>query len=176
MSSFGAEDADVYEFGELGFDLPAERSLADTLTETLSNRGYADVVVVESALPVLRAIERFRRGQTRAPIVLVVTQSSVAPEIRRGGFVLRPMDNKLEVDGREIVLQRAEADLLHALMSHAGRIVTFGALKEKILRPARSARGSLAVHIRYLRQKIEPEPSRPRHIVTVRARGYRFQP
>ena len=36
--------------------------------------------------------------------------------------------------------------------------------------------GTLTVHVRRLREKIEPDPSRPRHIETVWGSGYRFRP
>jgi DNA-binding response OmpR family regulator len=87
-----------------------------------------------------------------------------------------PIENVVTIGERRVALARTEGDLLYTLMINAPRTVPFRELRESILRPDGRARSTLAVHVRYLREKIEPDPSRPRHILTSRRRGYRFQP
>ena len=137
---------------------------------------HTEIVVVDGELPLTRALERCRKLRKQAPIVLLLTEPSLEPEITVGDFVLRPLENRLQIGERRIELNRTQADLLYALMRNAGHIVPFDVLRAGLLRPRWRGRGSLAVHVRYLREKVEPEPSHPRHILTLRKRGYRFQP
>lgn len=86
------------------------------------------------------------------------------------------MENAVWIDGVRVELSRTEADILFVLMTNARRVVPFARLREELLRPNQRGRGSLAVHVHHLRDKIETSAGRPRHIVTIRGRGYRFQP
>ncbi|MGB0388492.1 MAG: response regulator transcription factor [Ardenticatenaceae bacterium] len=77
--------------------------------------------------------------------------------------------------GQELQLRHKEFELLSFLMSKEGQVVTRGDLFDQIwgfnyLNDTRS----LDVHICWLRQKIEQNPSKPRYIQTVRGVGYRF--
>lgn len=78
--------------------------------------------------------------------------------------------------GAELPLTAKELILFKKLWENRGRIVSFDAL-------ALAAWGedyyghenTLTVHIRRLREKIEPDPSAPRHIITARGLGYRLE-
>ncbi|MDD4851309.1 MAG: response regulator transcription factor [Gemmiger sp.] len=72
-------------------------------------------------------------------------------------------------------LTATERTLLHKLAENRGRIVTFDALCEAVWGDGYSGyENTLNVHIRHLREKVEPEPSKPRYLLTVRGLGYRL--
>jgi len=79
--------------------------------------------------------------------------------------------------GRPVPLTRKEFVLLHLLASSPGRAFTRAELLEEVWDFAWSGdTGTVTVHVRRLREKIEHDPSRPRHLVTVWGVGYRFEP
>jgi DNA-binding response OmpR family regulator len=80
-------------------------------------------------------------------------------------------------EGTLIPLTRKEFDLLELLTSHPGRTFRRFELLEQVWDSAWQGDSStVTVHIRRLREKIEPDPSDPRHILTVWGVGYRFEP
>ena len=79
----------------------------------------------------------------------------------------------LTVAGRKIALTPTETRLLHLLYSHRGRVVSPGYLMSKAWDPEpKGTLGSLWVHIRRLRNKLEPNPEAPNYLITVRGQGY----
>ena len=83
----------------------------------------------------------------------------------------------VEVDGVQVRLTRKEFDLLETLASHPGRVFSRAQILEEVWDFAWEGDSStVTVHVRRLREKIEPVPSEPRHIVTVWGVGYRFEP
>jgi len=83
--------------------------------------------------------------------------------------------HKVYSKNQELTLTQKEYDLLHTLMSHAGRVVSRAQLLDQVwgvewLGDTRT----LDVHIRWVREKIEENPSQPRYVQTVRGVGYRF--
>ncbi|MGB8424849.1 MAG: response regulator transcription factor [Desulfobacterales bacterium] len=83
---------------------------------------------------------------------------------------------RLSVRGRSVALTPHEYALLEALMSARGRNFTRDELLNRLypLGEAVVIDRVVDVHIGKLRQKIEPDPAHPRHILTVRGVGYRF--
>lgn len=79
--------------------------------------------------------------------------------------------------GETVELTPTEFRLLHHLAAHAERPLSRGALIEAIWGYDGDMGGerTVDVHIRHLRTKIEDDPASPRHIVTVRGIGYKFQ-
>jgi two-component system alkaline phosphatase synthesis response regulator PhoP len=81
------------------------------------------------------------------------------------------------VGGRRVALTRSEFELLHALISNPGRVFR---RSELLLRlegdEFENVERTIDVHVRNLRKKIEPEPSRPVYVETVIGVGYRFRP
>jgi DNA-binding response OmpR family regulator len=93
-----------------------------------------------------------------------------------GEIILDPARNRLLVRGREVQLAPKEFRLLQVLMENRGRIVTRQMLLEKVWGyDFEGEHQTISVHIRWLREKIEVDPNNPRHIVTVRSRGYMFK-
>jgi two-component system KDP operon response regulator KdpE len=78
--------------------------------------------------------------------------------------------------GEEIKLSPKEFELLRHLVSHAGKVLTHRHLLREVWGPAHSDEVQyLRVFIRGLRQKLEPNPTRPTHILTELGVGYRLQ-
>ena len=83
---------------------------------------------------------------------------------------------RLVVRGETVALAPKEFRLLHALMENRGRIVTRQMLLEKVWGyDFEGEHQTISVHVRWLREKIEVDPNNPRHIITVRSRGYMFR-
>ena len=77
---------------------------------------------------------------------------------------------------QEIKLSPKEFDLLRHLVMHAGKVLTHGHLLREVWGPAQAEEVQyLRVFIRGLRQKLEPDPTRPTHILTELGVGYRLQ-
>ena len=80
-------------------------------------------------------------------------------------------------DGRELALTQKEFDVLWFLASHPRKVFSRDQLMRRVWGyEAALDTGTVTVHIRRLREKIEDTPSRPRHLQTVWGVGYRFSP
>jgi two-component system response regulator RegX3 len=81
------------------------------------------------------------------------------------------------VGGSPVQLPLKEFELLELLLRNAGRVLTRGQLIDRIWGADYVGdTKTLDVHVKRLRSKVEPSPSHPRHIVTVRGLGYKFEP
>ena len=79
--------------------------------------------------------------------------------------------------GRRLALTLKEFDLLWFLASHPRLVFSRETLMERVWGyHAALDTGTVTVHIRHLREKIEADPRRPRHLQTVWGVGYRFDP
>src|SRR5262249_3447296 len=79
--------------------------------------------------------------------------------------------------GEELPLTRREFDLLWRLCANPGTPFTRAQLLSQVWAAAWDGdSATVPVHIRRLRQKIEDDPSSPRHLCTVWGVGYRFEP
>jgi|HubBroStandDraft_1064217.scaffolds.fasta_scaffold185591_2 two-component system response regulator RegX3 len=80
------------------------------------------------------------------------------------------------VNSETVDLSRKEFDLLALLMSHAGQVVTRERCIDRLWWDQDLAdTRTLDTHMKRLRRKIEPDPANPRHLVTVRGVGFRFE-
>ncbi|MEX0863393.1 MAG: response regulator transcription factor [Acidimicrobiia bacterium] len=97
-------------------------------------------------------------------------------EVLRGGPVEVDIDaHVVRVGGSEIEIRPKEFELLESLMRRKGRLAARHTLIDEVWGPSYFGdTKTLDVHIKRLRQKIEDDPSRPSHIVTVRGLGYKF--
>lgn len=78
---------------------------------------------------------------------------------------------------RSVRLTPTEWRVLDVLVRNPGRLVTQRQILEQVWGPAyREETGYLRVYLAQLRGKLEPTPSRPRHLITEPGIGYRFQP
>ena len=104
------------------------------------------------------------------------TETPAGTTLRLGELELDAERHRLTSNGREVELTPREFDLLSFLMTNRGRVFSRQALVDRVwgLDYPGDDR-TVDVHIRWLRQKIEADPARPRHLVTVRGVGYKFE-
>lgn len=82
----------------------------------------------------------------------------------------------ITVGGREVQLTPTEYDLLRLLVTHAGRVLTHQQLLQKVWGTDYNGElHMLRVNISNLRRKLEPDPARPRYIITEPGVGYRLR-
>lgn len=92
-----------------------------------------------------------------------------------GGVVLNVARHQVSVDGKQVELRPKEFELLRVLISNRGRVLMRDRLLDLVWGEDEYLdRGTLDVHIRWLRQKVEPDPSRPVRILTIRGVGYKY--
>ena len=90
----------------------------------------------------------------------------------------------LDLAGQQLIagasvkpLTEREFHLLAFLVRHEGVTVTRERLLHAVWGPGhKGSKREVDVYVHYLRQKLEPDPARPRYVVTVWGRGYRYQP
>ncbi|MDE7321199.1 MAG: response regulator transcription factor [Lachnospiraceae bacterium] len=122
----------------------------------------------------------FKIGElcSRIRALLRRTEYAAQPFISSGHLSIDLADSHVAVNGTAVELTRAEYRLLCLLVRNAGSVVT----REVILDALWDNTGdfvddnTLSVYIRRLREKIEPDPSQPRYLTTVRGFGYRWVP
>jgi DNA-binding response OmpR family regulator len=114
--------------------------------------------------------------------VRTVLRRSTAPEepgrrLSFDGLELDAATREVSRDGRQLRLTAKEFDLLWFLASHPRMVFSRDQLMDRVWEyQAAFDTGTVTVHIRRLRAKIEPDPAHPHHIETVWGVGYRFCP
>jgi len=103
-------------------------------------------------------------------------QPADEPVVTAGDLTVDVAHRLITVGGREVALTPVEYALLKTLALHAGRVMTHGQLLREVWGPGYDQGGNLLrVNISKLRHKLEPEPARPRYIVTEPGVGYRLR-
>ena len=99
------------------------------------------------------------------------------PSTVEGGPVRMDVDRHVvAVDGEQIQLPLKEFELLEMLLRNVGRVLTRVQLIDRVWGSDYVGdTKTLDVHIKRLRAKVEPDPTKPVHIVTVRGLGYKFE-
>lgn len=122
----------------------------------------------------------FSPGEVVARVRAVLRRSDADGERRDltyGDLVIEGDARRVSVSDRELTLTPKEFDLLYFLASNPGKVFTRLDLLDELWDFAfHGDPSTVTVHIRRLREKIEADPSDPRHIVTVWGAGYRFDP
>ncbi|GAA6623722.1 response regulator transcription factor [Scytonema sp. NUACC26] len=97
------------------------------------------------------------------------------PVLQYKDVTLYPQECRVLVRGQEVNLSPKEFRLLELFMSYARRVWSREQLLDQVWGPDFVGDSkTVDVHIRWLREKLEIDPSRPEYIVTVRGFGYRF--
>jgi len=92
-----------------------------------------------------------------------------------GGIELSDETKKVTVDGEEVNLTPTEFMLLRLFMSNPGKVYSPKEIYRLVWDDAPlGAEGTVAVHIRHLREKIEINPAEPRYLKVVWAHGYKI--
>jgi two-component system response regulator RegX3 len=102
----------------------------------------------------------------------------LVPTTVEAGPVRMDVDRHVvSVGGQQVAMPLKEFELLELLLRNAGRVLTRGQLIDRVWGSDYVGdTKTLDVHVKRLRAKIEPDPSIPRHIVTVRGLGYKYEP
>lgn len=86
-----------------------------------------------------------------------------------------PRTHQAWVDGESVSLSPKEFALLYFLVRHKGQVFSREVLLDRVWgQDAYVSARTVDVHVRWLRERIEPEPGRPTRILTVRGVGYKF--
>jgi DNA-binding response OmpR family regulator len=92
-------------------------------------------------------------------------------------LVIDAPSRTVSVSGNEIQLTAKEFDMLYLLAQHPKQVYTREQLLDRIWGGAEYIDpGTVTVHIRRVREKIESDPSNPTRLVTVWGVGYKFEP
>ena len=104
-------------------------------------------------------------------------EEEVAEQILEGGRVKMDVErHTVTVADEPVSMPLKEFDLLEYLLRNAGRVLTRGQLIDRIWGADYVGdTKTLDVLVKRLRSKIEEQPSRPKHLVTVRGLGYKFE-
>jgi two-component system KDP operon response regulator KdpE len=103
-------------------------------------------------------------------------QESPEPVYRMDGLEVDLEHRRVTAQGQEVQLTATEYDLLRLLVTHAGKVLTHNQILRQIWGPGYMEQPHLLrVNISNLRRKIEPEPARPRYILTELGVGYRLK-
>ncbi len=148
------------------------------------------LTALDSEADVVQGLEAGADDYVTKPFGLAELRSRISAVLRRaapralerellevGPVRLDASRREVTVDGTEVRLTFSEFELLAELLSQPGRLFN----RQELLRAIwgdsayRDPR-AIDVHIRHLREKLEPVPEEPRLILTVRRAGYRFHP
>jgi DNA-binding response OmpR family regulator len=107
----------------------------------------------------------------------VESPPAAAERLEFDGLTIDGRTREVHVDGKPVRLTAKEFDLLYFLASHPREVFSRKQLMDRVWGyEAALDTGTVTVHIRRLRSKIEPDPSAPRHVETLWGVGYRFVP
>jgi len=96
--------------------------------------------------------------------------------VKVGSLEIDPTRHQVSLSGSVLDLSPKEFDLLAFLASNPGRVFSRDYLLERVWGyDYAGGTRTVDVHIRWLRQKIEVDPAHPRHLLTVRGVGYKFE-
>lgn len=136
-----------------------DRYAEDYITKPFNNR--------ELAARVRRVLRRFGDVQSNSASAEIVVDEKLKVNFGQ---------HWAEVRGHRQELTPTESKLLHMLIRHAGQVITTDSLLARVWSPDEEVYvEGLRVHIRRLREKIEPDPGKPIYILTERGVGYRFK-
>ena len=147
-----AKDAEIDKV--VGLELGAD----DYVTKPYSSRELVARV---------RAVLR-RQGEPEELVPSTVQAGPVRMDIER---------HVVTVSSEQVSLPLKEFELLEMLLRNSGRVLPRGQLIDRVWGSDYVGdTKTLDVHVKRLRSKIEPDPSAPRHLITVRGLGYKFEP
>ena len=102
-------------------------------------------------------------------------QAGERPIYRGGDLTVDLVRRTATVRGAEVKFSRREYEILRLLVAHAGKVLTHRHVLREVWGGDTDVQ-YLRIYIRALRQKIEPNPEQPTHILTETGVGYRLRP
>ena len=196
-----AEDgnAAVENFQNLGADL----ILLDLMLPGLSGNEVCRIIRAESQVPIIMVTAKdteidkvvgleigaddyvtkpYSTRELLARMKAVLRRGSdVQPQaeqgvLRAGPVVMDIERHSVSVNGEKVQMPLKEFELLELLMENVNRVLTRGQIIDRVWGSNYFGdTKTLDVHVKRIRSKIEDDPSRPRHLVTVRGLGYKFE-
>ena len=119
-------------------------------------------VGIDELVARLRAV--LRRAVPSAEPVLVI-----------GGLEVDLEKRELRIDGKPVHLTPHQFDLLRVFAGNQGKLLTHRMILQQVWGPGYGTESNLLhVHVSQLRRKIEPDPARPRYLLTEPGAGYRL--
>jgi two-component system, OmpR family, KDP operon response regulator KdpE len=132
---------------------------------------------MEELLARMRAVSRRVPGEGDEPRVRI---GDVIVDLAAKRVLRQPAagpDGQSGPDGPDIRLTPTEWHLLEVLLRHSGKLISQQQLLSEVWGPGYAdATGNLRLYMAQLRRKLEPDPARPRWLLTEPGMGYRFQP
>jgi two-component system KDP operon response regulator KdpE len=113
-------------------------------------------------------------ARIRAALRHRLQQQGEHPVFRSGNLGVDLVRRIVTMGGQEVKLSPREYDLLRLLVAHAGKVLTHKFILREVWGSETDVQ-YLRIYVRSLRQKIEPDPERPQHIVTETGVGYRLR-
>ena len=127
-------------------------------------------------------VKPFSPRELAARVKTVLRRTAAGPVaatgglLRYGSLTINPQTRDVKLGEREVHLTAKEFDLLWFLASNPGQVFTRNDLMDKVWDYTYAGDSStVTVHVRRLREKVEPDPMRPRYIKTVWGVGYKFE-
>jgi len=171
-----------------GYDVEAIHDGATAVDRALTD--LPAVVVLDLMLPGLDGLEVCRRLRAIAPIPVIMLTARVKSVLRRAAEPFSPGCGLLAFDDLEVdlgarqirvhntlvALTPREFELLAFLARSPRRVFRREELLERVWGFTYGDTATVTVHMRRLREKLEADPSTPRHLVTVWGVGYRLDP
>jgi two-component system response regulator RegX3 len=120
-------------------------------------------------------VARMRAVLRRSPGMGDALPEPSAEALVVGDVQLDPGRHEVVIRGEAVNLPLKEFELLALLLEHAGRVLTRDTLIDRIWgHDYVGDTKTLDVHIKRLRAKVEPDPTNPTHITTIRGLGYKY--
>ncbi|MEU2711765.1 response regulator [Streptomyces sp. NPDC007205] len=118
-------------------------------------------------------LARLRAAVRRTEDTPLVPETTL---VETADFSIDLLARKAVRNGRDVRLTPTEWHLLEILVTHPGRLITQKHLLQEVWGVSQSNKTNyLRVYMAQLRRKLEPDPSRPRHLITEPGMGYRFE-
>lgn len=143
----------------LGLEMGAD----DYMTKPFSMREF--LARVKAVLRRVRLVRQEVDAKSPAALEVLTFENLIVDQSR----------HEVRLNGQPLAMKPKEYDLLLFLVRHEGRVLSRSLILERVWGwDFSGGTRTVDVHVRWLRAKIEPDPSNPVRIVTVRGAGYRF--
>jgi two-component system KDP operon response regulator KdpE len=113
-------------------------------------------------------------ARIRAALRHMLQQQGEEPVFHSGDLTVDLVRRLVTVRGQEVKFSPREYDVLRLLVQHAGKVLTHQTILREVWGGDTDVQ-YLRIYIRALRQKIEPDPERPTHLITETGVGYRLR-
>ena len=166
-----AATAKIREFSNAPIILLTAKS--ETEDKVLGLNVGADDYITKPFVPV-EVLARIRSQLRR--YARMDARADDAETLTIGGISMDDRTKTVTVEGEPVSLTPTEYAILHLLMSNPGKVYSTKTLYEAVWQEAAlGSEGSVAVHIRHLREKIEINPSEPSDLKVMWGQGYKLE-